>query len=185
MSKRIPNRKVWSMFANLGAVLLVAALAATPALADTLVIDVDPPDVNGSYWTGSDTNPSDTLKNSNPTTEAYWLAGLLGFDSPMAANLTLVSDIQNPGGGVTFLTNFNPNVAWDYVVVKYADNWSAYYDSDNNDLVTVGPFPNAISHIDLFTGGPTTVPEPAALLLLGTGLLGIGAGFRKHFRSRS
>jgi hypothetical protein len=50
--------------------------------------------------------------------------------------------------------------------------------------VTFNPNDTANSHTD-FTGTINTVPEPTTILLLGTGLAGVGAAVRKKRRARN
>lgn len=159
--------------------LMSMVLMAAPAFAGTLVVDVDPPDL-GAEWVGSDINPSSKgqLINSNPSTEEAWLEALLG-----GTDVTFVLNSSFDDPTPTSLTDFDPNVSWDYAVVKYDNIWVAYSDAGDDDLLTVGPFDFGISHVDFFTSGPS-VPEPSVLILLGSGLVGLGAFARSRRRSR-
>src|SRR6266850_3393616 len=114
--------------------VLVAMLLGSSAFADTLV---------GNTF-GS--NPTSDLHDSSPKTEQAWLETLLG-----GTKLSFVLDVQQPAGADgKSLTNYNPGVDWDYAIVKYAKIWSAYSDSPNDNLLSVGPLSKGISHVDFF-----------------------------------
>ena len=123
----------------IGFMSLMLTFFATFVMAGTLVIDQDPPDFNALYWTGSDVNPGDNLENSNPTTEEAWLEALLGknYNDP---TVNFISKIEDPLGGPKELTNYDPGFAWDWAVVKYDGYWAAYVDTDNDNLLSHGPF---------------------------------------------
>jgi len=151
---------------------------AAPAAADMMLTDSDPPAYNPMHWFGNDTNPSafSQLYNSNPTTEEAWLEGILGktFNDP---TVNFVGKIEDPFGGPKQLINFNPGIGWDYAVVKFGNFWAAYEDTFNDNLLTTWPLPYGVSHVTFF-GGSTSVPEPATILLVVSGLIGL-VGFRK------
>ena len=159
----------------------VFVLMAAPAAADIMLTDVDPPAFNSSYWVGNDTNPStfSQLNNANPTTEEAWLEGILGkaYNDP---GVFYAGRIDDPLGGPKQLLNFDPGIAggWDYAVVKFGNYWAAFEDTGNDNLLTTGLFRYGVSHVTLFNGTSTSVPEPATILLLVSGLVGL-VGFRK------
>jgi hypothetical protein len=133
----------------IGAALLVAIFAG-PAYADTML--------------GTTTD----LHDSSPKTEQAWLEGLLGPGN----TLSFVLDVQQPAGADgKSLSNYNPGVNWDYAIVKYGQNWKAFSDSPNDNLLSVD-VSKGISHVDFFKkgGGSVNVPEPSALMLVSAGL---------------
>ena len=135
-------------FAGVAAVIMTALLG-SPALADTLV---------GDTFIGSTTS----LPNANPQTVEAWLEKLLG-----GTQLSLVYDYQAPkGSDYRSLVDYYPGGNWDYAVVKYGQNYAAYSDSPNNNVLSVGPLSNGVSNVRFYS-----VPEPTALLLVGAGLV--------------
>jgi hypothetical protein len=184
-------------YSSLGTLVLILAGAAlaifpclmTPAAASLLLDDSDIvagdlTDVNSTYWTDTDDNPSDwkELNNANPTTEEAWLEALLGlvYDDP---SVSYFDRIEAGTGGLGLddksLTDFDPGFTWEYAVVKYANYWNAYQDNPGDDLLTVGQLSNGISHITFFNGAPS-VPEPPMMLLVGSGLIGLAVFSRKR-----
>ena len=147
----------------------------TPASADILVVDIDPPD--------SDTNPQ-WVTPSNPDTEEAWLEGLLGltYDDP------LVEFIQKDETGDPL--DVVPS-SWTYAVLKYGvgtpsvtnpDHWAIMDDGDFDlELGDISGLPTGgLSHVSYFTG--QSVPEPATMLLLGSGLFGLALFGRQRFK---
>lgn len=121
---------------------------------------------------------SNSLGPSDWQTEERWLEeGVLGlaYDSPSINYITKVefSDaMQSPE-----LTAFDPETPWSYVIVKYDNTWEAYR-NDGESYLTVGPFVRDISHVTFFRNG-VQVPEPATMIMLGLGLLGLGIATRR------
>lgn len=116
------------------------------------------------------------LPNSNPSTEERWLEGLLNrtYNDP---TVNFIAKFEYPAyfyPETNQLVNFNPDILWDWAVVKQGSTWSAY-SRDGGGGLTIGSYGQGISHVSFFG-----VPEPTTMLLLGLGLLGLGITTRRR-----
>jgi hypothetical protein len=154
----------------LSLLMLGLVFGTTPVRADILVVDVNPADVY--------TNPQ-WFSPSDPTDEGFWLGKLLGFSVPFISK----DEDSNPLDNVP--------AAWTYAVLKYGngqpgaanpDHWAIQ--DDGNFILNLGgilglPDLEKLSHVSYF-GQP--IPEPATMLLLGSGLIGLAGLARKRFK---
>ena len=162
--------------------VLLFAVSASAVPYDTLATDVN---LSDAY-----TNPSAKVEgSSNEAAEAAWAEKILG----LAAGALL--DWYKVDGGYTIvdkngISSYDPGFAWTYAVVKYGDYWALYVDEGDNLLNTAALSILdkdkykylGVSHVTFFKEDyGTSVPEPAALFLLGLGMLGI-AGIRRSIK---
>jgi len=156
----------------------------SPAAADMLVPDDYPAD---SY-----TNPQ-VLPNSGKATETAWLENLLG-----GATVYWYGKDEDNTWNDTSWTEGTYSTDWNIFILKYGtgsledpqSHW-AFYDDDDHivDFSGLGialldlPVIDRLSHITYF--GTASIPEPATMLLLGSGLIGLAGLGRKKFFNRA
>jgi len=126
-------------------------------------------------------------KGSSPKNEVEWLDSILtsvslagaGFTDPAIQDTEILAALGMDKDQELYQINgWNPGFSWTYAIVKFDNTWAAFQDNGDGLLCIPNPldivFGNAISHV-------TFVPEPATMLLLGFGLIGLTVFGRKRF----
>jgi hypothetical protein len=125
------------------------------------------------------TTTQDILGKANEVTVEKWLESILGlkYNDP---SVNLISRNESYFKyEYKSLDGWDPELAstWRYAVVKYGTNYVAYRDNGDG-LLTTGSLEKGISNVTFFGNG-VQVPEPATMILLGLGLLGLGIATRR------
>jgi hypothetical protein len=182
--------------------LVCAVFVAGPASATTLTLDY----LIGTVVPASPSDPGDELAYANNLIDWYNAGGGVGDDpSGDGYTYTLLSgddatdavpppDLALATGGVQVpavngaLANPVDVTGYTYLWAKFGNQGALYF---LDSLTSVegfdpawGPFSQqggGLSHITLFGPGTTRVPEAGALLLFGSGLIGL-VGYRRMRR---
>lgn len=126
-------------------------------------------------WTNS-------LPNSNPTTETNWANSILNPDTTFTLKTETVAYAEVDGGGAwAFALQSDPG----YYIIKNANFWALFQNNASldwavfnlaglpSDINLGGSGQLTISHVSEFGG--VKVPEPGTVSLIGAGLLGLFA----------
>jgi len=160
-----------------GSALIVQALPIPPEYVGGTTECTDCGDPPGAHM--------DTLHNVNFVLDAYNDLHV-GDELPSPITEGSKTEIEGEGpisGTITF------DGGYDYLSLKYStvfDLWwidgaSSFSISDNySPFFGEGELTNALSHYTLWN--PSSVPEPATMFLLGTGLIGLALFGRQRFK---
>ena len=184
---------------TLGAVCFVAAISLAPAAnnaqADPLIIlpfdasfqgFTDPPS-NGGMFDDANAACGNCLTDEvfNSDGDSGILGGSYTYSQIDEHNGTLSYDGGSTfTGGFLFVKDGQANPNW-FVFNLTALGWDGVTDLVLQDLFIADGIPEGdqdggISHITLYGGsGPTSVPEPATLSMLGLGLFGLSIARRR------
>lgn len=136
----------------------------------------------GQAWSLDISIGSATLPNSDPRTEESWLESLtwvMTHERDVQFIIKYEDKYSYPLYPEKKSLNFDPeNSEWIYAVVKYGRVSTAFRD-DGDGILTLGPLDQGISHVSFFGTG-VKLPEPATMILLGLGLLGLGIVTRRR-----
>lgn len=137
---------------------------------------------NFSVWTDVGNIPGTQIGN------AFQVTGLpnFGSSSTQVVSVMGISGINLTAGDTYFLvvsSGANPaNNTWD--AWNFANTATGLFDQSTNGVWAQFPG-SSLGAFALLSGSGTGTPEPGTLMLLGTGLLGLGGMVRRRLASRS